>query len=383
MRSLITREVNPKEDTGSNGGGMSMVRVLFLVAPFKRHMIARMVEEFSSDFVCGYYPPADQDYRMDGKWARFRATESFKKALASFEPDVVYSDSTLDSAHYHLAYLRKCRKPPLVQHLRGDLWREFWDWYSLAGWKDRAAGVQTFAYNWGGLLFASKLAPICVWLDRVASHYLPGRRSEVVYQGVDPAIFFYDTQLGFRRPAVGIIQNHAILSKVRGLIEFKDVIERLPDVNFYIAEGERSGQSYLGSVKTALAPLANVHFVKGIDRVEMVRRMLSSVDCYVLASGLDCCPTTVLEASLMQLPVIASRVGGVPEIIMEGQTGWSIANSATKEWAEKIRLVVNDTSLGRALGREGRCWVTEKFGWPRIAEQVQRLLLKEVGLPAS
>jgi glycosyltransferase involved in cell wall biosynthesis len=64
--------------------------------------------------------------------------------------------------------------------------------------------------------------------------------------------------------------------------------------------------------------------------------MLTACDLYVLASELDCCPTTVLEASLMKKPVIASKVGGVPEIVSEGVTGWTIANGRVDEWSDKI-----------------------------------------------
>jgi glycosyltransferase involved in cell wall biosynthesis len=105
--------------------------------------------------------------------------------------------------------------------------------------------------------------------------------------------------------------------------------------------------------------------------------MLAACDCYVLASGLDCCPTTVLEASLLQKPVLASRVGGVPEIVENGYTGWSIENGNVDEWVNKIEMLTKDTKLCRKLGRQGREWVSGKFGWSTIASQVERLIIHE------
>ena len=105
--------------------------------------------------------------------------------------------------------------------------------------------------------------------------------------------------------------------------------------------------------------------------------MLTASDCYVLASGLDCCPTTVLEASLMGKPVIASRVGGVPEIVLENETGWTIENDDVKAWVDKIKLTVTDSRLNRALGDKGRRWVEEKFSWTTIAKQVENILVAE------
>jgi len=342
-------------------------------------MIARMAQDFSKDILYSFYPYEQRTGKgSEDRFERYVGAREFLDLLRRFEPDAIYSDSTMDSAYYQLAKLRRCRRVPLIQHLRGDLWREFWDWYGGVGWKERAMGFHNFTYNWSGLLLATKLTPICGWLDRVAKHYLPRKRTEVVYQGVDPASFFQDEPFHFRRPAVAIIQNHSIYSKVKGLIGFKRVIERLSEVKFYIAEGEPFAQNFLGLVKSAFSELRNVHFMQGINSTGMVRRMLSSVDCYVLASELDCCPTTVLEASLMRRPVIASKIGGVPEIILEGKTGWSIDNRSVEEWCEKIRLVLNDTALNRKLGDQGMEWVKQQFSWQTIARQVEHLIRKEI-----
>ena len=210
-------------------------------------------------------------------------------------------------------------------------------------------------------------------------HYLPGKKTTVVYQGVDPTQFYEDKrQFEFERPAVAIIQNHTIYPKVVGLLALQPVVANLPDINFYITEGERFDPGYLQVVKMRYAELKNVHFVPDINGPDAVRRLLSSVDCYVLASALDCCPTTVLEASLMKRPVIASRIGGVPEIIKEGITGWTINNGDNEIWVEKIRAVIDDPSLARRIGANGKKWVETNFSWNVIARQVEQLITSEI-----
>jgi len=79
-------------------------------------------------------------------------------------------------------------------------------------------------------------------------------------------------------------------------------------------------------VREALSEFKNVHFISGIRHPDDVRRLLSNSDLYALPSCLDCCPTTILEASLMEKPALASGIGGIPEIIRDGYTGWSIGN---------------------------------------------------------
>jgi glycosyltransferase involved in cell wall biosynthesis len=184
--------------------------------------------------------------------------------------------------------------------------------------------------------------------------------------------------LEFEKPSVAIIQNHTVFPKVAGLLKLKPVVENLWNVHFYIAEGESVDQHHLNLVRQTYSNLPNVHFVSNVSNLGRVRQMLSACDVYVLASELDCCPTTVLEASLMKKPVIASRVGGVPEIVSEGVTGWTIDNNRIDEWIEKILLTVQDSKLNHQLGENGRRWVEKHFSWKNIARQVEDLILSEV-----
>jgi glycosyltransferase involved in cell wall biosynthesis len=343
-------------------------------------MIERMLHHFSSRITSDVFTPFAESGKATPS-SKLRkelfGDTSLRTAVEKFEPDIIYSDNALFAAHLKVQYLLARQRMPLVAHLRGDWWREFWVWFSQAEWPSHLVGAQHYAYQWFGLLAARKITPICSWLDNVVKHYIAHKKTEVVYQGVDPEEFFEEPPLDFKRPAVAIIQNHTIYPKVLGLLNFKHVVERMPDVNFYITEGEHFAPGYLSLVKESYSSLKNVHFVGGIEGPGGVRRVLSSTDCYVLASGLDCCPTTILEASLMRKPVVASKVGGVPEIVLEGETGWTVKNDAYDQWVDRIRLVVEDTGVRNKIGNKGREWVTRKFGWSTIAKQVEELLISE------
>jgi len=365
-----------------------LVRVTFLVSPFKRHMIEKMAAEFSSrlehNVVTPRYPPPQEE------WERMRfpakldeklfGGSSIRGIVRRFEPDIVYSDSPLYASQFELVSLLSPKRTPVILHLRGDLWREHCAAFASASLRKRILLTQQYSYDWAAVTLASKVTPICQWLKTVVEHYVPGKRSEIVYQGVDPEQLKPLKGFETLAPAVAIVQNHSIMPKVEGLLNFKKVIEKLPHVHFYIAEGEAWAQQYLGLVKQHYAGVPNVHFVKDVNNNEAVSRMLTACHCYVLASGLDCCPTTVLEASLVQKPVLASRVGGVPEIIADGYTGWSIKNDNIEEWVNKVEMLISDAKLARRLGTQGRKWVSEKFGWATIASQVERLIIRETEL---
>jgi glycosyltransferase involved in cell wall biosynthesis len=359
---------------------------MFVTSPFKTPTIQSMVKEFSGEIVSRIVTPAypltraAESHRSFGNRAydQLFGGRDFENEITRFEPDIVYSDSAYYGTQFKISAFPRHMKVPLVVHLLGDWWREYWTWFSVADWRHRTMGTQRYLYNWSSMILAGRVMPVCRWLERVVRYHLPRKRTEVVYMGTDPKQFFAEPGMELQKPAVAIIQNHTVYSKVAGLIRFSKIAERLSNVHFFIAEGERVDQPYLQIIKNHYAGLRNVHFLPGIDSPIKVRQMLTAADCYVLASELDCCPTTVLEASLVGRPVIASRVGGVPEIVFENETGWTIPNESVDDWVEKISLVISDQRLNRKLGQQGRNFVTERFSWKKIATQVEQLVFDEI-----
>jgi starch synthase len=87
----------------------------------------------------------------------------------------------------------------------------------------------------------------------------------------------------------------------------------------------------------------------------------------------------ILEAMACETAVVASRVGGIPEIVVEGETGFLVDYDAAHTdrfasgLAEKIRVVLDDGALARRMGEAGRRRVLEHFGWPSIAARTADL----------
>ena len=352
-------------------------------------MTQRMAAEFSPrieyEIVSTRYPAPHAEWdrmtfreKLDEK---LLGGSSIRNVVDKFVPDLVYSDSPQYATQFKLLSLLSRKRVPLVLHLRGDVWREHWAAFASASTARRILSIQQHSYDWTSVALSTTVTPICRWLQTVITHHIPRKRCEVVYQGIDPKQFDPEVQkqptFEVQKPAIAILQNHSVFPKVQGLINFRKAVEKLPRVHFYIAEGEAWAQSFLSVVKEHYARVSNVHFVKGITSADEVSRMITACDCYVLASGLDCCPTTVLEASLLQKPVLASRVGGVPEIIEDGVTGWSVDNEDINSWVSRIETILQDPRLSRRLGSQGRQWVSEKFGWETIAPQVERLIIRE------
>ena len=86
-----------------------------------------------------------------------------------------------------------------------------------------------------------------------------------------------------------------------------------------------------------------------------------------------------LEAMACETAVVASRVGGIPEIVVEGETGYLVdyepdsPEAFTTALAARIDELLNDPSLAAKMGKAGRQRVLRHFGWPAIASQTAKL----------
>ena len=103
-------------------------------------------------------------------------------------------------------------------------------------------------------------------------------------------------------------------------------------------------------------------------------------------AGLFICPSiyepfglVILEAMACETAVVASRVGGIPEIILEGETGYLVdynpgdTAAFTTALAARIDEVMDDRNLAARMGKAGRERVIDRFGWPKIAARTVEL----------
>lgn len=68
----------------------------------------------------------------------------------------------------------------------------------------------------------------------------------------------------------------------------------------------------------------NFKWLGALQYPDQVRQYIASIDVYALPSGIDMSPLTLQEAQLMKKPVIATAVGGIPELMKDGETGFLI-----------------------------------------------------------
>ena len=93
----------------------------------------------------------------------------------------------------------------------------------------------------------------------------------------------------------------------------------------------------------------------------------------VVTSDWEGTPNVVLEASASGLPVVATRVGGVPEVVKEGETGFLCDREDTDGLVSAVSKLVADDDLRRRMGEQGRRFVQENHSLERLGKSLAEL----------
>ena len=294
---------------------------------------------------------------------------TFKKLIEEFKPDIILVDR---QRHFGLDAIKE--KIPLIIHLRGNYWKEMKTARKTI-YKSLPKQVALNAWEKIGeecFKGAEIIVPICKYLDEITKKKLENKNTFVMYQGIDPSKWYNTSGIKLEHPCVGLLQGAVIWDKTKELLILENVLEKLPNVKFYwVGDGP-----FRKEIMTKLEKYKNFEWLGALEYPNKVREYLSEIDMYALISGLDMSPLTLLEAQLMKKPVIATNVGGIPELMIDKKTGFLIENGNSEELIKKIEELLDDPKKIEEMGIQGRKFVEENFSWKIITEKFVKDLKK-------
>ena len=263
-----------------------------------------------------------------------------------------------------------------VHHLRSAPSR-------LAGLHARARDIRTAVTdhglaggNWAGLLPRLFDCFLTVSAYSARSLAAPASRTRVVYGGADPVRFSPDPQA--RRRGVLFVGRLTPHKGVDRLIEALDGNSELRVVGSEGHDPNPPERDYPNLLRR-LAAQRRVEFLGVVDDVDLpaVYRLaqvlaLPSVEltCYgrkVAVSEL--LGLAAIEAMASGTPVVASRVGGLPEVVEHGVTGFLVEPGNVAELRWRLAEVLGDPGLAKRLGRNARERFLETFTWQACADR--------------
>src|SRR6266849_4226146 len=106
---------------------------------------------------------------------------------------------------------------------------------------------------------------------------------------------------------------------------------------------------------------------------EDVAQFYAAFDALVLPSSNEGTPVSVIAALAAERPVVATRVGGVPDVVRDGEDGFLVEPGASDELAQRLAQLAGDPDLRERFGASGRARVLPRYAVDRLVDDVDRL----------
>ena len=206
----------------------------------------------------------------------------------------------------------------------------------------------------------------------------------VIRNGVDTARFDappegarirHELGLGPETPLVAVVGR---LTRLKGLEQFLEataiLAPRFPDARFLIV-GETSPHDgwYLTQLQELAARLGVADRVIFTGLRSDVPALLASVDVAVMPSLNEALSNVLLESMAAGAPLVATRVGGTPEALGDGENGLLVPPADSAALAASIATLLNDRELAARLGHAARRRIAERFSVDRMVRSTQEL----------
>jgi glycosyltransferase involved in cell wall biosynthesis len=147
------------------------------------------------------------------------------------------------------------------------------------------------------------------------------------------------------------------------------VLRRFPDAHLAVV-GEGTERERLEGL-TASRGLTNAVTFEG--HCEDVPARMADADLFLFPSESEAFPNAVLEAMAAGLPVIAAAVGGILELVSEGETGLLVAPRDPAALADCVCRLMTDPPLARKVAAEARTMVESRYGFDRMVASIEQL----------
>ena len=214
-----------------------------------------------------------------------------------------------------------------------------------------------------------------------ATHQQEGISPEkmvLIRNGIDAGRFRPDPDRK-RRTALGIPEKSLVFGTVSGLRKikaidillqaFRSVRERIPEA-FLIVAGDGPEASDLHALAQHLGIMDSIKFLGRRLDVEMI---LPAFDVFVMSSLSEGFPNAVLEAMACGVPVIATSVGGIRELVIPEETGRLVSPNSTGELAEAMIRIAENPSTRNEFSINARQYVEKHFRFETIANQLKEM----------
>ena len=203
----------------------------------------------------------------------------------------------------------------------------------------------------------------------------PQRQVHVIHNGIHMGSPVGPDARSEARRRLGVEPHHVVIGSVARLDPvkdfptmvraFRDVVRVLPQARLVII-GDGPERA---TIAAEVAEMGLTGSVILTGHREDVASLLRGLDIYANSSIFEGVSLTILEAMAAGLPVVATRVGGTPEVVVEGETGRLVPARDVGAMAEALLTIATDSDTARRMAASGRSRVERQFTIERMVER--------------
>ncbi len=296
-----------------------------------------------------------------------------RELLRTFEPDIVQADA---GAGFGYAFLRNEDSAPLVLHPHGM------EEFKSAPAKRAAYLPLRSATRYAARHAARVIAPDAAMVDDVQEHLgVDSEKIVVVPNAIDLEVIDREREpvsLG----ALGIDDTHTVLLSVGRLEDNKgfvglvnalaDVVDDMPVKWRWILVGAGPARSRIENAVRARG-IGNQALLAGSVSDALLHALYERADLFVHPTLYEGSSMVTLEAMAHRTPVIATRVGGIPDKVVDGLSGLLVAPGDVEALGRAIGAAVSEPDILNEWGKEGRRFAEAEFSWAKRSAEVLAL----------
>ena len=262
--------------------------------------------------------------------------------------------------------------PPVIHGVHGFAFHENESWIR----RTLFFALEKMARNWSARIICISQPLVDLWVQR---RLAPREKIRMIYSGIDIGEFGNVGSRNKIRKELGLKPGQIAVGQVSKLWEGKgheDIINacprifsEIPDLKvFFIGDGPIRSRLEKMVYKNGLQER-----VVFLGHCNNIAEITSALDIAVLASHFEGMGRVILEAMAAGIPVVATRVGGIPDLIADQETGFLVEPHNPGQLAEAILRLASDPDLRREMGNAGKKSVDERFNVDTMIEQIDRL----------
>lgn len=371
---MMTREYPPEVYGGAGVHVTELTRFMRQLVPVDVHCMGA-----PRDMVDVYVHGVDPE--LDGANGAIKTLSTgLRMAHAAQGLDVVHSHTWYAGLGGHLAgQLHEIPHVVTAHSLEPDRpWKreQLGGGYNVSSWSEKNA-----------MEYADAVIAVSSGMKESILRAYPridAEKVHVVLNGIDPDNWFPGQTTILEE--LGVDPNKPVASFVGRITRQKGVPHLLKaaqlfdeDVQLILCAGAPDTPEIAAETEALVEKLRaqreGIFWVKDMLPPEKIREVYAASDVFVCPSIYEPLGIVNLEAMACETAVVASRVGGIPEVVVDGETGTLVdydendPETFERDLAEAVNKVASDAALSKRMGAAGLARAREKFSWSTIAQE--------------